>query len=232
MSSKPSYDPRTIALVSELIHPPIQLEAATVQAVHNELYQHSEFAYQNFAVGPDGITLSNASEEQNAVSLVRFVPDRIHIREEFTGTHVDDFSKRIEHVARRAVERLGIPIIIAQQHIVRSLVNAKAFSDSREFLAGAVCSIPPDNFASFGRPVELFGLRMLFPAVEGRNDVHAVRIESYADDPRCVWLEDVATFTTAVMPASLEEVGKNMHSTYGFVRESVLSFLGTYDRTS
>lgn len=114
MSVPPTYDPRTIALVSELIHPPIQLEAATVQAVHNELYQHPEFAYQNFAVGPDGITLSNASDDQNTVSLVRFVPDRIHVREEFTGTHVDDFARRIEHIARRAVEHLKIPIVIAQ----------------------------------------------------------------------------------------------------------------------
>lgn len=115
---------------------------------------------------------------------------------------------------------------------MRSLVNAKHFGDSREFLAGAVCSIPPDDFANFGRPAELFGLRLLFPAVEGKNDVHAVRVESYADDPRCVWLEDVATFTTAVMPAGLEDIAKNMHATYGFVREHVLGFLSTYDRSN
>ncbi|MCB9891969.1 MAG: hypothetical protein H6832_12365 [Planctomycetes bacterium] len=231
MTDLPQYDPRTIALVSELIHPPIQLEPGKVQGVHNELYQHPEFAYQNFGVAADGITLTNVTNAQNTQSLVRFMPDRIHIREEFTGQHVDDFARRLEHVTRIAVERMSIPIIIAQQHVVRSLVNAKHFADSREFLAGVVCSIPPDDFARFARPVELFGLRLLFPAVEGRNDVHAVRIESYAEDARAVWIEDVATFTTALMPASLEELGNNMRKTYKFVRENVLGFLGKHDQS-
>ena len=93
MSSQSQYDPRTIALVSELIHPPIQLEPSTVQTVHNELYQHADFSYQNFSVTTEGISLTNASESANTVSLVRFLPDRIHIREEFTGTHVDDFAR-------------------------------------------------------------------------------------------------------------------------------------------
>lgn len=229
MSSQSHYDPRTIALVSELIHPPIQLEPSTVQTVHNELYQHSDFSYQNFSVTAEGISLTNSSDSQNTVSLVRFLPDRIHIREEFTGTHVDDFARRLEHVTRIAIDRLSIPIVIAQQHVVRTLVNTRHFADSREFLAGAVCGIPADDFGAFGRPVELFGLRLLFPAVEGRNDVHAVRVESYADDPRCVWIEDVATFTTALMPTNLEDLGKNMQATYSFVRESVLGFLGKYD---
>ena len=229
MSAQQHYDPRTIALVSELIHPPLQLEAATVQAVHNELYQHPEYAYQNFSVEADGITLSNPTGSENSASLLRFQPDRIHLREEFTGAHVDDYALRLDHIARIAVERLSIPLIIAQQHVVRSLVNTRHFDDSREFLAGALCGIPSEALQEFGRPVELFGLRLLFPAVEGRNDVHAVRVESYTEDPRCVWLEDVATFTTALMPGKLEEIGKNMHATYDFARKQVLSFLARYD---
>lgn len=225
-----SYDPRTIALLSEIIHPPTDLQPAAVQQIHNELYGHTEFAYQNFTVQADGIKLVNEGERQDCVSLVNFLPDRIQVREELTGAHVDDFSRRVEQVIDISIEKLGIPILVAQQHVVRSLITPRHFNDSRDFLAGAACGMPADDFAVFDRPAELFGLRLVFPAVEGKNDVHAVRIESFREDPRCVWLEDVATFTTALMPNQLEGLTENVRATYDFVRDKVLTFLSRYDR--
>ena len=226
-----AYDPRTIALLSEIIHPPLELAAQSVQAIHNELYQHAEFSYQNFAVTPQGITLSNLVEQEGAVSSVNFLPDRIQIREELSGAHVDDFGRRLEHVAKIAIERLSIPILVAQQHVVRSLINPRHFADSREFLAGAVCGLPPEDFGAFERPIELYGMRLLFPAITENGDNHAIRIESFRDDSRCVWLEDVATFTTAVMPGQLDQLASNMRDTYDFVRSKVLGFLARFDRS-
>ena len=39
---------------------------------------------------------------------------------------------------------------------------------------------------------------MIFPATDTSNEVHALRIESFNQDPRCVFVEDVATFPTAI----------------------------------
>ncbi len=226
-----TYDPRTIALLSEIIHPPIDLEAKTVQAIHNELYNH-EFAYQNFAVSHEGIALSNIGEQPNQISQVNFLPDRIQIREEMTGSHVDDFTRRIQHVVTIAAERIQLPIIVAQQHVVRSLITPRHFSDSREFLANAVCGLQPEDLNPFERPAQLFGMKMIFPNVEGRPDVHTLRIESFNQDARCVFIEDVATFTTALMPDQLDKLGENMKLTYSFVRDKALSFIARYDQAS
>ena len=133
------------------------------------------------------------------VSALTFLPDRMQVREELTGPHVDDFARRLQHVTQTAVERLGIPIIVAQQHVVRMLINPKRYADSREFLGSAMCRIPADDFAPFGRPIGLFGVKLIFPASEPGGDVHTLRIESFNQDPRCVFIEDVATFTTQAL---------------------------------
>lgn len=224
------YDPRTIALLSELIHPPIELQASSVQAIHNELYGHAEFSYQNFSVGHDGISISNVGDQPGFVSMVNFLPDRIQIREELSGAHVDDFNRRLLEVTRISIERLSLPIVIAQQHVVRSLITPRHFPDSRDFLATGVCHMPLDGFAAFGRPVQLFGMKMIFPATEDSNVVHTLRIESFNQDPRCVFLEDVATFPTAIQPTQLGQLSENMAATYDFVREKALLFLSRYDR--
>ncbi len=72
-------------------------------------------------------------------------------------------------------------------------------------------------------------MKMIFPQLESEQDLHTVRIESFNQDPRCVFIEDVATFTEAVMPDNLDEIGANVKVTYNFVREKALAFLAAYD---
>lgn len=225
-----TYEPRTIGLLSEIIHPPAELQAARVQAIHNELYQSGPFAYQNFAVTNEGIQLSNPQETPNSVSAVNYLPDRIQIREELGSVHVDEFCKKLEVLLRISCAKLNLPILVAQQHVVRSLINSRNYADSRDFLAGVVCRLSSESLAGFERPAALFGMKMIFPQHEAHTDVHALRIESFGQDPRSVFVEDVATYTQAVMPADLSPVGENMRRTYRFVREKALSFLAMHDR--
>ncbi|MFQ5507336.1 MAG: hypothetical protein ACE5F1_21430 [Planctomycetota bacterium] len=214
-----SYDPRTIALLSEIIHPPIELNPTAIQTIHNQLFGHREFSYQNFAVAPDGISLSNATETPGSVSLINFMADRIQVREELTGAHIDDFCRRIEYLASISLAELSMPIL------------ATNFHDSREFLSGGVCGLHADAFEPFERPMGLFGMKMIFPVIDGEADFHTLRIESFNQDPRSVFIENVSTFTSAVMPDHLEEIGASMRRTYDFLRHKGLSFLATYDRS-
>ena len=48
------YAPRTIALITELFHPPIPPDPAPVQRVHNQLFQAGNSPYQGFVVTPQG----------------------------------------------------------------------------------------------------------------------------------------------------------------------------------
>jgi hypothetical protein len=224
-----SYDPRTIGLVSEIIHPPIELQAAKVQAIHNELYNQGTFAYQNFAVTHEGIQLSNPQEAPNVVSMVTFLPDRIQIRDELGSVHIDDFGKKLDALLAISVERLGLPILVAQRHVVRSLITTRNYADSRDFLGSVVCKISHDSLSVFERPAGLFGLRMVFPQRNQEEPQHELRMESFNQDQRCVFIEDVATFAQGVLPADLSPVAQNMRQTYGFVREKALAFLAAHD---
>ncbi len=213
----------------EVLHPPMELKAASVQEIHNELYKTQEFAYQNFTVGPEGITLANPSETQGAVSMANFLPDRVQVREELTGTHIDDFVRRLERLLKTSIEKLGLPILVARQCVVRSLITPRHYGDSREFLGTAICGLRGEHLQDYQRPVGLFGLKLIFPAAEGHNDVHTLRLESFNQDPRNVFIEDVATFTQPVMPDGLEQVGEDMRRTYDFVKTRALAFLGRFD---
>ncbi|MAE78028.1 MAG: hypothetical protein CMJ85_14285 [Planctomycetes bacterium] len=225
------YDPRTIALLSEIIHPPLELEPKRAQSIHNELYRHAQFSYQNFGVSHDGIQLGNQSDQPGYVSTVNFLSDRIQIREELSGAHVDDFCQRLVHVIGVATEQLSLPILVAQQHVVRSLITPRSFNDSRDFLATAVCGLPSEDLSSFGRPAQLFGMKMIFPGTDNEPNMHTLRLESFNQDSRSVFLENVATFTNAVMPDNLDELAENMQQTYNFVRKNALEFLSRYDES-
>ncbi|HHI80265.1 MAG TPA: hypothetical protein ENK02_09810 [Planctomycetes bacterium] len=230
MINQTPYDPRTIALLSEFIYPPQDIDAGTVQAIHNELYKDPDFSYQNFSVSHEGINLSNLREGPSEISAANFLPDRIQVREELTGTHVDDFTKRIERILSVSTQHLNIPIFVAHQHVVRSLVHPKNCRDAREFLATQVCDLSPEQFEPFGRPVGLFGIKMIFPAADGMTDYHNFRMESYNDDPRLVFVEDIATFTQPVQPDRIEDLSTSMKMTYRFVRDRALVFLSLFDQ--
>ena len=100
MQAEMSYEPRTIALVAELLHPPVQLRPETVQGIHNSLYQEREVGYQNYQVAPDGgIHLSNPTTTPGSVSVASYGPDRLILREEFRPCTVEEFATRVVNVA-------------------------------------------------------------------------------------------------------------------------------------
>jgi ATP-dependent Clp protease ATP-binding subunit ClpB len=140
-----------------------------------------------------------------------------------------NFGKKLDALLAISVERLGLPILVAQRHVVRSLITTRNYADSRDFLGSVVCKISHDSLSVFERPAGLFGLRMVFPQRNQEEPQHELRMESFNQDQRCVFIEDVATFAQGVLPADLSPVAQNMRQTYGFVREKALAFLAAHD---
>ena len=54
------YNPRTIALICELGHPPLNPDPAPVQRVHNEMFQSGDPPYSSFSVTPQGAEIGRA----------------------------------------------------------------------------------------------------------------------------------------------------------------------------
>jgi hypothetical protein len=224
-----TYDPRTIAFAAEILYPPQQLRADLVQGVHNTLWRQPAIGYQSFQVAPDGIHLSNLAQAPGQVSTLSFTWDRMVLREELRGTGVEDFATRVVNVTTIAFQALGVTASLVQQFVVRSLIAPRHFRDGREFLSRRLVAPGTDAWQGFERPLQSLGVRLVFPPVAGSNETFHVRIETWPQDQRSIWIENTGSFAAPIAAGDASRLANLLDSTYRFVTGPVCSFLATLD---
>jgi len=222
------YTPRTIALICELFHPPLQPDPAPIQRVHNLMFQSGDPAYSSFSVTPAGAVLSNPATQPGANSYAAFLPDRFQFREELSGLTHDSFAARVREISTDVSKLCNIQILTAQQVTVRTLVNLRNFKDSRAFLKQGMFGFDQETQA-FGREPQLYGLRMVFPPEQGQSDAYSLRIESYNSDTRSLYIENQATFGPLLVETGLQAVEEHILAAYSFLVDNSLRFVGAFD---
>ena len=222
------YTPRTIAFLCELLHPPQAPDAQALQRVHNQLFGEAAPLYGSFHVTPDGAVLSNAQSQPGAVSSVAFLKDRLQFREELTGLTLEDFAERVRRVTELTLQERQLPLFPAQVVTLRSLVNPASARDSRGFLKSSVFGFE-DELAGFGVEPQLYGLRLVFPATPESPQLFTLRVESYASDPRSIFVENQGSFGPIVPARGLEPVEANLRTAYAFIVDRVLPFLSKFE---
>lgn len=225
-----SYDPRTIAFVGEILFPPMQLRADLVQGVHNALFKQPSLCYQSFQVAADGIHLSNMQQTPGQISMASFKPDRLVVREELRGTTVEDFATRLVNVSTTAFESLGIGASLGQQFCIRSLITPKQCRNGIELLTERLLDGGNHTLSQFGRPAQSVGLRLAFPPVAEHRAAYQVRVESWPQDPRSIWIEVTGTFAGTVPAKELPQVAEHLYTSYKFLTGPVSEFVANYDR--
>lgn len=255
------YQPRTIALVAELLHPPIGNDPRPVQRLHNELFEGGQPAYAGFQVTQLGPVLSNPMALPGAVSQVAFLPDRIQFREERSSLTYETFAERVRNVAGRSAALRQVPLFVAQTVVIRSLVNPRTASDTRAFLRDRMLGVG-DAVGLLEHPVELVGLRLALGAARpsageglaspeygaeptaGRAASYSLRIESWQQDARSLFIELAGTFgPVGQAPGPMgpgagsdgdavgfEALEANVLTTYHYLEQHVLPFIGRFDR--
>ncbi len=224
-----SYDPRTIAFVAEILHPPHQVRPDLVQAVHNALYRQPAIGYQNFQVAPDGIHLTNLPQAPGQISSASFTWDRVVLREELRGLTVEDFATRLVNVVTTAFQTLGITASLAQQFVVRSLIAPRNFRDGRAFLAERLIAPGTNAWQRFGRPLGALGTRFVFPPQPGGRETYHVRVETWPQDARSLWIENTASFAGPIPLAETPTLANHLQATYRFLTGPVADFLAAFD---
>lgn len=222
-------EPRTINLLTELIHVPAKHSVDNLRKVYNSIC--SSCGYENFIRTGDGARVEQSKVEgSNGNSSVTFRQDRIIVLEDRTTLSLEEYVHRLESVARTAMEVLKLPLFLVQQSTVRSLASPNFYKSSGEFLSKTLFKIDEDDMAPLGRPVNIFGLRLLFPATPDNPQQFNVRIESYVKDPRSVYIENVGMYKSPVQYQNLDVLGQNMESTAEFLSSNLCGFLTQYDR--
>ncbi len=223
-----NYTPRTIAFLTDLVHPPLTPDPRAVQRLHNRQFEGPDPVYKSFHVTHEGAVLSNPVSSPSAHSSVSFTADRIRFREELTGLTAEDFAQRVRSIAAEVVGLLPLQIFTAQIVTVRTLVNPRHFSDSRQFLKAGMFGFGSE-IMDFGREPHLYGIRMVFPPGPNEPNAHSLRIESFNSDPRSVFVENQASFGPTVVQNGLASIEENIVAAYGFVVDRALSFLSHFD---
>lgn len=224
-----SYDLRTIALRAEVIFAPVQLRPDVVQGIHNSLYRQSELSYQNFQIAADGIHLTNLPRRPGEASVATFLPDRMVFREELQACTMEEFATRIVNVASIGFRALGITATLAQQFMIRSLMSPRHVEEGRILLMERILRTEPGALEDFGRPIQSAGLRLVFPQTENHQEVFQVRIESWPQDPRSLWIENVGSFAQSTQVENLPQITNYLYATYKFMTGPVGRFLSRYD---
>jgi len=223
------YDLRTIAYVAEMLHPPKQHQAPDLQKVHGATISDPKCGYQNFQVIPGGASLFNPPTQAAMVSAVHFLPDRVQIREEMTGISREEFQDRIERIAAYAFQHLGIEQIALQNFVVRSLVNSRVYHDSKEFMSRSMLNMEDDDFGCLEREPQIVGLRLFFPQTNESRGAFNIRIESYVQEPRSLFVENIGIFRSFVNGANLNELTSNFFSTYDYLDSNIVDFIAQFD---
>jgi hypothetical protein len=228
MARTTAYAPRTISLVADLLHPPLPADPSAIQRVHDQLFRGGSPPYTSFLVSPGGAVLSNPSATPGANSFAAFRPDRFQFCEELSSVTYDEFAARVRAVSEKVAAQRALPFFTAQQVTLRTLVNPRAYADSRAYLKHALFGFD-DEIDVFGGDPALLGIRFVFPATPERPGSHSLRIESWANDPRSLFLEIVSTYGGVRADGALVAVEENIHHSYRILTEPAMRFVAGFD---
>ena len=228
------YSPRTIALLTELLHPPVAPDPRAIQKLHNSMFEAGEPDYTSFAVAPMGPILANPGTQQGSVSQAAFLADRIQFREELSPLTVEQFAARVGRIAGAVAQARNLSVFVGQQVTLRSLVNPKNHKDARSFLRQGLLRFG-DELTLFGAEPQLYGLRFAFPQGPGPQDSETpvltnLRIESYHADHRSLFVEAQSTFGPVPASEELDVVAKRIDAVYEFLNLRALAFVERFDQ--
>ena len=221
-------EPRTVSLISEFVHIPVNHSADKLRAVYNDVC--STCGYEDFTRLQGGARIERRDPEGQGFSRVNLLRERIQITEDHTGITVDQFAKKAVAVLSAVLPSLEIPVLLVQQNTVRVISTPNNFGSAAEYLARSVFKIGDEQLQPFGRPTNVFGFRLVFPIVKDHPENFNVRVESYVRDAQALYIENVGTFKTPIQHSTLKTVEDNLSSTSEFIVDRVVHFLSQYDR--
>ena len=221
-------EPRTISLLSELIHIPMKHAPERLREVYNRVCQSC--GYENFIRTPAGARIERQDVDSGGFSHLNFTGDRIQLTEDHIGISVDQFAQKVSSVVNEAMSILRIPVVLVQQVTIRVISTPNHYDTSGELLGRSIFRFRAEDLETIGRPTSVFGLKLMFPRTRDEPHAFSVRVESYLRDGRSLYIENVGLFKTPVQIQSLDALEKNVQKTSSFIVEKVVPFLSRYDR--
>ena len=221
-------EPRTISLLSEVIHLPMKHSIESLREVYNRVC--GSCGYENFIRTSTGVRVERHDTQGDGFSHLNFTGDRIQFTEDHVGITVDQFAQKVHTVLSEAMPILRVPVLLVQQVTVRVICTPNGFKSAAEFLARSIFQIREEDLSLLDRPTNVHGFRLVFPPTAEKPHGYNVRIETYLRDKRSIYIENVGTYKTPIQMPTLDAVQRNIEETSEFLVNHVVPFLSRYDR--
>lgn len=223
-------DPRSIAFVVECINPQIRHTPQRIQRLYSTMIGDPLLVYNNLnlvAGGARMTTVHGPASIPGATSHSTLViaPDRVQLTEEWPSLTLDDFLDKASAAVAVVMKELEIATFPVTQCVTRCLVSVQGLADSREFFNQYFFRMDEEAVARLGRDVNLFGLRLAFPATSEDPSLFNVRIESFNNDVQSMFLEASGVFPTPFQADDLSPFQAAYRSTYDFLTRNVTDYL-------
>lgn len=221
-----------------------------IRGLFNKLFEpdFDEFAYQNIQLEAVRPTLS--THVANTRNVIQFdassAMPSMAIEESKSQSHVDHFVKRVNSVLRALDEvakylEVEVPCFFLQRCRIQCLAQPHNRDGSLALLAGGVANVL-EQIEPFERPPCHFGVRFRFPPTtvattdSGQEQTHhnfaTVRFETYARDPRQVWMEVASEYLLVPEGLKLADTGRiseHIRQSYDFLTNQCVKFLNQFD---
>ena len=221
---------RSQTFIIELLNPPMKHSIEKT----NELFSKLKSYYANCNRPAEGVTefssIANKSTNETKKCIIK--GDRIIIINDFTNSSVESFWDESDLILREIVGFLQIPLFFFRNYIVRLIANPLNEADSRIFLGNMVCGLDEAKLAPFKRPIHGIGMRFVFPAIKQIPNEFNVRVESFLQNTKHIFIENQARFLNPlqIQDNHFEMLKKELLETYNFLKENVADFLMQYNK--
>jgi hypothetical protein len=167
------------------------------------------------------------------IAELRIFPDKLVIIQEHMRASKEVFLQELDIIIKSFVELFKVPIVVLRRYVIRVTAEAKEGMDTREFLGDRVCGLVPAKRESLKRPIQLVGLRFIFPPYRDEtkevNNEFTIRLESRINEPKKMFIENDAKFLEPTIFLSLEKFKAEFEQTLQFITTNVSDFLQQYN---
>jgi len=208
--------------VVQLHSPALGLQERVLKELYLAL--SDRFHYPQFELLPGGAGAILKEGDQRTCEIY---PDRLVIKEQPTQVNFDEFLDQVVPIASEVKQRIGHPIWIFQQGILRYLLPFEG--PVMPLIRKNLFAIEDSDLEKFSRPVLGLCMRVEFPPLPEDPTQVQLRIEPYFREPRMLFLELSTRYLQPLQSPS--EFAVKLKSSYEFLKNKSCDFLqGTFSR--
>lgn len=217
---------RLLSITAELVMMPADIEDKKCRAVFDKISDsHSMGSYVTMPDG--GVQMTSKKQRPNFTRYI-IMKDRIVLSYEYCENSMNYYQSMMSDFISAFFQATGINLFLVQGITIRKLVNMKGIEDSRDFLIKKVFSLKEENLQKFGRPLHMFGTRILFPGTQEDQSTYEVKMETLLEDYKTLFIENKAMFPMPMDTRKSTDLGPVIKKADDFINNNLMGFISQF----